>query len=852
MPRSKAAPANGVAEHNGADAILTEALRLLALDYPVIPCSGKKPLARAWQTRQLDRDEVIASLHGTHHNIGLVLTLCNLIDVECDSAEAETSLQTLFGGSIPPTPTWKSKRGRHRLFQRPPDLPPKAVLKIDGIEFRIGADGKGAMSVLPPSMHPEGVPYAWLPGLRLGDVRPDELPEPIVERLRSIGGRAAAAPEGEAGNGEKISRGNRNDHLFRLACRLFRDGHEEERVIWFVLGENVSRCEPPLGEDEVVALVRSAGRQVEKGEADTYPYSVYRGRIVREHRTDNGADRVPLCNFSGRIVVQTTRDDGVEKRIVFTLEGQLANGPALPRVEVPASEFAGMNWVTKEWGTEAVVSAGTGAKDHLRAAIQLISGTVPQRTIFEHTGWREIDGKWVYLHAGGAIGAGCAVPGVQVNLLEALDLYRLPDPPTGEELREATRASLRVADVAPDVVTAPAQGGVYRCVLGSTDFSIDLAGPTGAGKTEVAALIQQHFGAGLDARHLPGSWSSTANSLETLAFHLKGAIFVVDDFAPHGSPADVARQHKDADRLLRAQGNRSGRGRCGPDGSLRPAKPPRGLILSTGEDIPKGQSLRARLCVLEVSPGDLKWDKLTEAQRDAAAGKYAAAMAGYVRWLVPQMGTIRQELPQQTARLREQVRADGQHARTPGIVADLLFGWQTFLRFAVDVGAVKGVGRDVLLMRVRQALLAAAARQAPHLESAEPAAHFLRLLGAALASGRAHVVRDTGGIPSGSSACWGWQMVDGTNRPGGRKVGWVKDKDLYLEPDAAYAAAQELARDQGESLTVSAQTLRKRLHERKLLVSTAPGKLTVRRTLEGQWRLVLHLRADSVCGAGGG
>src|SRR6185436_13476176 len=111
----------------------------------------------------------------------------------------------------------------------------------------------------------------------------------------------------------------------------------------------------------------------------------------------------------------------------------------------------------------------------------------------------------------------------------------------------------------------------------------------------LAALAQQHYGAGMDSRHLPASWSSTGNSLEGLAFAAADALLVVDDFAPGGTTADVARMHREADRLLRAQGNRSGRMRMRADATLRPPKPPRGIILSTGEDVPRGQSLRARL-----------------------------------------------------------------------------------------------------------------------------------------------------------------------------------------------------------------------------------------------------------------
>ena len=65
----------------------------------------------------------------------------------------------------------------------------------------------------------------------------------------------------------------------------------------------------------------------------------------------------------------------------------------------------GMSWVTEEWGTAPVIFAGQGKKDHLRAAIQMLSGAVPRRTVYGHLGWRRIGDRWAFLHSGGAIGA---------------------------------------------------------------------------------------------------------------------------------------------------------------------------------------------------------------------------------------------------------------------------------------------------------------------------------------------------------------------------------------------------------------------------------------------------------------
>jgi hypothetical protein len=257
-----------------------------------------------------------------------------------------------------------------------------------------------------------------------------------------------------------------------------------------------------------------------------------------------------------------------------------------------------MSWVTEVWGTAPVIFAGQGRKDHLRAAIQMLSGAVPRRTVYGHLGWRRIGDRWAFLHAGGAIGPDGMLQDIEVDIgTDGFLPYQLPALPGASELIDAVRASLALLELGPDTITAPVLGAVYRAPLaepGPVDFALHLTGPTGAFKTELAALAQAHFGAAFHGRRLPASWADTANMLEKKAFLAKDAVLVVDDFAPTGTTADVQRLHRDADRLFRAAGNRAGRARMRADGGSRPTNYPRGLIISTGEDVPSGQSLRAR------------------------------------------------------------------------------------------------------------------------------------------------------------------------------------------------------------------------------------------------------------------
>jgi hypothetical protein len=609
--------------------------------------------------------------------------------------------------------------------------------------------------------------------------------------------------------------------------------------------------------DELLALATPDLRAAPGADAPAGPpYRETPSGLVWERPTVNGPVAVPLTNYRARITAQLVEDDGAEQRRLFEIEGSL--GARTPRFALPAAAFGAMNWPTEHLGATAVTYPGMGIRDHARVAIQMLSGEVPERTVYAHTGWREVGGTWVYLHGGGAIGADGPVAGVETRLEGALARYILPEPPDGDALRDAVRASLRLLDVAPDRVSVPLLAATYRAVLGATDHSLHLAGPTGVLKTELAALVQQHFGAAMDSRALPGSWSSTGNLLEAIAFAAKDAVLVVDDFAPSGSIGDVQRLHRDADRLLRAQGNSSGRGRMRADTSLRPAKPPRGLVLSTGEDVPHGQSLRARVLVLEVGPGDVDARRLTACQADAAGGLYAAAMAGFVRSIAGAYPTIRAGLRAEVVRLRGEALQGRAHRRTPEIVANLALGIDHLLAFATAVGAVDPVQANGLRERCWRALLDAASDQRAHQAASEPAARFIELLSAAIAAGRAHLASEEGDRPSNPGA-WGWRRTPETAfaneswRPMGERVGWVaaEGDDLFLDPDASFAAAQRVGRDTGDPLAIAPRTLHRRLQQAGHLrsVDDSRGRLTVRRTLGDARRNVLHLGASVVDGA---
>src|SRR5262249_28770856 len=162
--------------------------------------------------------------------------------------------------------------------------------------------------------------------------------------------------------------------------------------------------------------------------------------------TQNGLVAEPLTNFTARIVAQVVEDDGVERSLRFEIEAQ--RGERTYCFSVPAASFASLSWVMQHLGAAAIVYPGLTIREHSRTAVQMLSGEPEERRVYTHLGWREVaPGTWAYLHNGGAIGAGEAT--VSVQLAESLAHFNLPEPPTGNALKEAVRASLRLWEMGP-------------------------------------------------------------------------------------------------------------------------------------------------------------------------------------------------------------------------------------------------------------------------------------------------------------------------------------------------------------------------------------------------------------------
>jgi hypothetical protein len=195
------------------------------------------------------------------------------------------------------------------------------------------------------------------------------------------------------------------------------------------------------------------------------PYRATRRGLVWRKETKDGPVSVLLANFTATITADVALDDGAEVQHRFEIEAR--HRGAVTRFTVPASQFAGLTWVTEHLGAQAILMPGVTLKDHTRAAVQLLSREVAPHRIYTHLGWRNLGEAWVYLHAGGAIGQdGQVTDAVEVCVSDDLQRYVLEAPASPAALVQAVRASMRLLEVAPLPLTLPLYASLWRAVLG--------------------------------------------------------------------------------------------------------------------------------------------------------------------------------------------------------------------------------------------------------------------------------------------------------------------------------------------------------------------------------------------------
>ncbi len=460
---------------------------------------------------------------------------------------------------------------------------------------------------------------------------------------------------------------------------------------------------------------------------DERPYGIEDNRhVTYQYKVERG-EKEPtcitysLCNFLALVKKVIYRDNGFESQMFYAIDVVMNNSRTINKsIEIPVKQFKTMDWVW-ELGPHAIMNAGNSSQEKLREAIlyESTERSIEERFIFQHTGWREIDGEMFFLSANGAVGN----HDISVELDKDLEHYCLLDP-EGDP-KEAIKSSLEFLLIAPMEVTLPLLAAVYLAPLTEISpqmsaFTIWLSGESGAYKSTINSLALSHFG-DFDRITNPANWKDTANSIEEKMSQAKDVVFNLDDFAPAADRNSQSEMEKKAERIIRSQGDRAGRGRMY---SVR--KFPRGLLITSGEMLTSGYSRTARIITLEIKRGETNTLFMSDAQKNKY--QYCKAMTHYIVWIKNNWSRLKKNLPTHYINLRDElapkIGADS-HPRMPEIISGLIIGLETAVEYALDKGALTKKEADDLLIDGQEIFISLAKKQASRVDAQRAGRQFL-------------------------------------------------------------------------------------------------------------------------------
>ena len=559
------------------------------------------------------------------------------------------------------------------------------------------------------------------------------------------------------------------------------------------------------------------------------PYKVIDGSLYMEMNSKQGAYDKKLCNFTPRLISEITVDDGAETVKRLRLGGTLAGGRALPEIEINGAELGTFNWLLDKWGVECVLEVGRNVKEYVRYFIQQTARNADGIVVFEHTGWKKIDGEWVYL-----------LPSDEkydVQLKGKLTAYQKENYVNISDLSAACLMTEMLP--APKEVIYPLIAFTFLTPLNHflkqagcmPKFVINIIGRTGTRKSTLAALFLSFFGS-FNSGNLPLSFRDTANSIIHNAFALKDVLTCIDDFHPSGRE-DEKKLTATAQSIMRAYGDRTGRGRLRSDSTLMEARPPLGNAIITSEFPPNiGESGMARYLSLELKEGDVNLDSLTSLQHSAEKGAFRRTMYAYTQWLKSFLDDgkdkkFSQLLKATFEHYRDEFRSCSLncHGRIPETVAWLNLGMKFFCMFLTDYNVLEKEKAETLEFELETILKDIASRQSDCIESERPTTVFIKKIYALIEAGKVSVMNLNSReqfVPPDFVGC--------------------EDNDyLYLNREAAHRVVRRLCDEQGEHFNITSRALVKALAEEGL-IKVLPSGNTVSLRFAGKNRRYIALK----------
>lgn len=552
-----------------------------------------------------------------------------------------------------------------------------------------------------------------------------------------------------------------------------------------------------------------------------YPYVVKSNCLYEMVQVKDQVVPMKLADFVATLISEITRDDGTEQKKMFKVGAVHKSGIKLSEQIVSADEMQNMKWLLNRWGALGAAQPKQNVLSKICHAIMLTKGEVKFETMYLQTGWKKINGEYVFLMP-------TQNSPFTVELQGKLKNYSFTEKGSQEDL--IYLSAMLENSFAPQCVMLPLLAVTFLCPLNhflksagcEPKFVTALIGKTGSRKSTLAALFLSFFGK-FSASDLPMSFHDTANSILSNIYYLKDVLTCIDDFHPSGMFHEQEMKSI-AQNISRYYSDRIGRARLNSKAELQSSKPPTGNAIITAEYTPEiSVSGSARYFNIELNENDVQLDDLSEYQQLANDGVLCGIMQSYIEWIknvyLDDESAFVKTLEDVFLKYRkfylDRLCANRIkfHNRTPDMLAHLKIGFAFLLVFLKSKNQINKSELDKFEKVFDEIVLKAVSANAEIIELENPTTRFCEKLKSLLDSGRCYV--ETKGLDS---------------TPRQRNcIGLQDDEHYYLFADTTHSEVRKLCAEQGEHFSISKNELLRQLRKEGLLLSrTSRNTVSVR------------------------
>ena len=541
-----------------------------------------------------------------------------------------------------------------------------------------------------------------------------------------------------------------------------------------------------------------------------------------------GEERVPIANHTPLLKIMRIVDDGFERteELVFTV---LRNGRTWGNIPVTLKDILSNQPNIKFGGACRIYPNVRGAKACYSDAMQVQCENTKTEILYSHTGWiKTEDGQRVFLNGENSIDKDGLTNQYAVKLEDGLKNFKFfPVEDNTEQCFDTVFS--KFVTLIPDNVSIPLLSysflsplnGLLREIGNEPCFSFYIVGKTGSYKSSIAKLIQCFFGAFDYTTPAPLNFEGSENSIEKVLALADGIPLLVDDRKPSTSQAKKIKYEKIESRIAANIGDRAGRTRLNPDGTLKATYIPKSNAIVTAEEAHVNNSMSdiARSVNAEVTNGTIDFDNLVYLQDRSA--HFNKVMQLYIQWVINNYGTIQKSAGKLLRNYREVFHNAG-HARVATAFSQMMFSYKIALCFAQSLNQMTEEDVSERMKKAKSVFLDMCDSQSRAVESNTPTGVFVELLKELIETHRVRIInlRKAENPTAGIST-----------------IGYRDDEFFYLIPDSTYNEVVKFYSEGGNTFPATSQSLWKAfVDEQKAVPEIRNGKVircTKRKKIKG-------------------